>query len=158
MQIRPFDPADLEAVVRLWHETKRDAYDFLPQERSRALDEDRAFFAAQLLPRCELWLAVAGSQVLGFLGRVGSYVDRLYVRPAVQRRGVGSALLARALALSPHGIELHTHQRNHRARAFYRRHGLRAVRLGLSPPPECEPDVEYHWRPAWAGPTHPTGP
>jgi GNAT superfamily N-acetyltransferase len=81
----------------------------------------------------------------GFLALVGSYLDRLYVHPGAQRGGVGSALLRHAMALSPAGLELHTHQRNHRGRAFYAKHGLRAVRFCVSPPPESEPDIEYHW-------------
>lgn len=41
-----------------------------------------------------------------------------------------------------------THQKNSKARAFYEKWGLTAVRFGMSPPPESEPDVEYQWRPA----------
>ena len=83
----------------------------------------------------------------GFLALAGSYVDRLYVLPARQRRGVGERLLAHAKSLAPHGLELHTHQKNGKARAFYEKHGFAAVRFGTSPPPENEPDVEYWWRP-----------
>jgi ribosomal protein S18 acetylase RimI-like enzyme len=52
-----------------------------------------------------------------------SYVDRLYVRPDAQRRGAGAALVQRARELSPAGLELHTHQKNYRARAFYAKLG-----------------------------------
>jgi hypothetical protein len=45
-------------------------------------------------------------------------------------------------------LELHTHQENYAARRLYEQHGFRAVKFGLSPPPENAPDVEYHWRPA----------
>ena len=72
----------------------------------------------------------------------------MYVRPGAQRGGVGRALLAKARQLSPTGLELHTHQHNDRARRFYETHGFRAVAFGMSPAPENEPDVEYHWRPA----------
>jgi hypothetical protein len=40
---------------------------------------------------------------------------------------------------------LYTLQINTNARAFYERNGFRALKFGLSPPPESEPDVEYHW-------------
>jgi ribosomal protein S18 acetylase RimI-like enzyme len=53
-----------------------------------------------------------------------------------------------AKRLHPNGLELHTHQENHAARRLYEQHGFRAVKFGLSPPPENAPDVEYHWRPA----------
>jgi GNAT superfamily N-acetyltransferase len=148
VEIRPFAARDLEPVVRVWHDAKRAAYGFLPQEQARTLADDRAFFAARIAPACALWLAAEGAALRGFLALVGSYVDRLYVAPAAQRTGIGTALLRHAIALSPAGIELHTHQRNAPARAFYAKHGLRAVRFGVSPPPESEPDVEYHWRPA----------
>ena len=86
-------------------------------------------------------------RLVGFVALEGSYVDRLYVHPQCQRRGVGSLLLRKAFELSPEGVELHTHQKNETGCAFYEKHGFRAVRYGTSPPPESEPDVEYHWRP-----------
>jgi GNAT superfamily N-acetyltransferase len=148
MWLRAYSADDRDAVVALWHETKGAAYDFLPLEQTRTLDEDRGFFCAHIEPLCALWLAGTDAQIAGFLALQGSLVDRLYVRPAAQRRGVGAALIAHAKALSPAGLELYTHQRNAPARAFYEKHGFRAVRFGVSPPPESEPDVEYHWRPA----------
>ena len=62
------------------------------------------------------------------------------------RPGAGLALLGKARELSPGGLELHTHQQNAKARRFYEKHGFRAVRFGVSPPPESAPDAEYHWR------------
>ncbi len=138
---------EIEPVVRLWHETKRDTYDFIAQERGRTIDEDDAFFRREILPRCSMFVAGEAARVVGFLALHGSYVDRLYVHPDRQRRGIGEALLRHAIALSPAGLELHTHVKNAKARAFYEKHGLRAVTFGTSPPPENEPDVEYHWRP-----------
>ena len=69
------------------------------------------------------------------------------VDPLHQRCGVGSALLDHAKSVSPSGLELHTHQQNLRALAFYGKAGFVPVRWGLSPPPECVLDVELHWRP-----------
>ena len=150
MWVRDFVSADLDPVVRLWNETKRATYDFIPIEQSRRVDEDRAFFCEHILPRCSLWVAGTDGDVAGFLALAGSYVDRLYVHPERQRRGIGAALLAHAKALRPGGLELHTHQRNPKARAFYEKHAFEAIRFGTSPPPECEPDVEYWWRPRGA--------
>jgi len=146
MEIRPLAADDIDAVVRVWNTTKRDTYDFIPQEQHRRVADDDAFFREHILPRCAIWIAIENGDVLGFLAIAVHYVDRLYVRPDAQRRGVGAALLAKAIEVSPGGIELHTHQRNRKARAFYEKQGLTAVRFGVSPPPESEPDVEYHWR------------
>ena len=148
MEIRTLAMGDVDAVVRVWNATKRDTYDFIPQEQGRSVADDDAFFRTQILPRCAIWIAVERGAVLGFLAIEGSYVDRLYVHPEAQRRGVGAALLARAIEICPSGFALHTHQKNSKARAFYEKWGLTAVRFGVSPPPESEPDVEYQWRPA----------
>ena len=145
--LRPFREADLEAVVAVWHETKQDAYPYLPLEQGRTLEEDGAFFRGRILPRCRIWVALVDGRVAGFVALEGGYVDRLYVHPLHQRRGLGALLLAKARELSPTGLELHTHQKNASACAFYEKHGFRAVRYGTSPPPESEPDVEYHWKP-----------
>ena len=150
IEIRTPRDSEIETVIAIWNETKRDTYDFIPQERGRTVDEDRVFFEGSIRPRCALWIAVENGRIVGFLALRDSYVDRLYVRPAAQRHGVGSALLRHAIALSPAGIELHTHVRNTKARAFYEKEGLVAVKFGISPPPESEPDVEYHWRPGAA--------
>jgi ribosomal protein S18 acetylase RimI-like enzyme len=147
MELRPLADDEVDAVVRVWNDTKRDTYDFIEQERNRSFDEDRAFFVVHVLPRCAIWLAVEGTEILGFLALAGRYVDRLYVKPEAQRRGAGAALLRKAKELSPDGIELHTHQKNWKARAFYDKHGLYVVRYGVSPAPESEPDMEYHWKP-----------
>jgi putative acetyltransferase len=145
--VRPLEDPDVEGVVRVWNETKRDTYDFIPVERNRTVDEDRGFFLEHVLPVCRIWVAAEDAQIVGFVALRQSYVDRLYVRPSAQRAGVGAALLRQALQVSPAGIELHTHVKNAKARAFYEKHGFRAVKFGVSPPPESEPDVEYHWRP-----------
>jgi ribosomal protein S18 acetylase RimI-like enzyme len=73
-------------------------------------------------------------------------MDRLYVDPAYHRQGIGSALLAKARQLLPKHIWLYTHVANKMARSFYEKHGFVAEKFGISPEPESEPDVEYHWR------------
>ena len=150
---RPARPDETAAIVRLWHATKRDAYPYLPLEQGRSLEEDIGFFRGHIEPRCALWVALGGSEIVGFLALDGSYLDRLYVHPSAQRQGAGSALVDVAKDASPQGLELHTHQQNEHARAFYERHGFVAVRFGISPAPESAPDVEYHWRPGAAGQT-----
>jgi|SRR5215203_1303229 len=148
--IRELRADDVEAVIALWHETKLDAYPYLPLEQSRTIEEDRRFFREVILPGSVLWVGFDRTALAGFLALQDSYIDRLYIHPAHQRRGVGSALMEQAKALSPAGLELHTHQKNTQARAFYERHGFTIAKLGISPPPESEPDIEYHWRPPHA--------
>ena len=141
--VRDYLEEDFEPVVALWHRAKRAAYPFLPLEQARTIDEDRAFFRSSILARCRLSVAVEGNAPRAFLAMEGAYLDRLYVDPAHQRRGLGTLLLAEAIRACQGGIELHTHLENRAARAFYEKHGFRAIAFGLSPPPESAPDVKY---------------
>jgi ribosomal protein S18 acetylase RimI-like enzyme len=147
VRVRQMAEAEMESVVKLWHAAKKHAYSYLPLEQARTLEEDAAFFTQNICSRCELWIAERDGQVQGFLALDGSYIDRIYVSPEVQQTGIGSALIHHAKKLSPSGLELHTHQKNLAACRFYQKHGFRPVRFGISPAPESEPDVEYHWRP-----------
>lgn len=149
MKLRPLrrgDPAEVEDLTRLWHETKQVAYPYLPLEQGRTLAEDAAFMRERLLPACEeVWVAEREGILLGFLALEGDCLDRLYVHPDHQRTGVGSALWAKILELRPGGFELFTHVENGPARAFYEAKGCQAVAFGVSPPPESMPDVLYRW-------------
>jgi ribosomal protein S18 acetylase RimI-like enzyme len=147
-EVRRLRDDEVDEVIRLWHVTKRDAYPYLPLEQSRTIEEDSRFFREAILPRSDIWVADDGAALLGFMALEGSYIDRLYIHPEHQRRGIGTALMRKAMDLSPDGLQLHTHVKNTQARAFYERHLFRAVKFGISPLPESEPDVEYHWTPS----------
>jgi ribosomal protein S18 acetylase RimI-like enzyme len=147
MIIRTISHLDVEGVVKLWHLTKKAAYPYLLTEQKRTISEDMALFRENIWPRNDVWVADTGDDLLGFLAMQNTYIDRLYVSPKAQRHGVGSALLRHAKTLSPERLELHTHQKNLPACKFYEKHGFQAVKFGISPAPENEPDVEYHWRP-----------
>jgi ribosomal protein S18 acetylase RimI-like enzyme len=145
--IRRYVPSDEADVAGVWHRAGRAAYPFLPTWQAFPLEQARAVFRDVIVPGANLWVGVRNQRAVAYLALRGSYIDRLYVDPPEQRKGWGARLLAHAKALCPDGLELHTHQENHGARAFYERHGFVAVRFGISPPPESAPDVEYHWRP-----------
>ena len=146
--IRPFRAGDEAAVVEVWHRSGRAAYTYLPTWQAFTLEQARVAFPRDVAAGSELWVGAQEETIVAFLALRGSYVDRLYVDPAAQRRGWGRLLLEHARKLHPDGLELHTHVENRPARALYERFGFVAKRFGTSPPPESAPDVEYHWRPA----------
>lgn len=145
--IRPFREGDEAAVVAVWHQAGRAAYTYLPTWQAFTRERAHQVFRAVILANCALWVGTHMSQIVAFLALNGSYLDRLYVQPNAWRCGWGTRFIQLAKGLSPRGLELHTHQANLAARALYERHGFRAVKFGLSAPPESAPDVEYHWRP-----------
>jgi ribosomal protein S18 acetylase RimI-like enzyme len=144
MEIRRMDAGEIEAVARLWRRSREASQPWLEARMGHTAEDDLRFFRGTIAAENDVWVAVDG-EVAGFLAIKGDRLGWLYVDPAAQGRGLGSALLDMAKALSPAGLTLYTHQRNERARAFYERRGFRAVRFGVSPPPENEPDVLYRF-------------
>jgi len=89
---------------------------------------------------------VIDEKPVAYMAISGDFIDQLYVDPDHQRKGIGQTLLGHAMALSPDHLWLYTLQINTGARAFYEKNGFQAVKFGISPAPESEPDVEYHWQ------------
>jgi GNAT superfamily N-acetyltransferase len=102
----------------------------------------------------EVWVAEEDGRLLGFLGIEASrnlggaaVLEKLYVEPAEQNRGVGSALLEKAKELRPDELYLWVFQKNP-ARKLYERHGFLVVKLtDGADNMEHEPDALYRWAP-----------
>jgi GNAT superfamily N-acetyltransferase len=111
-------------------------------------EEDGTFFSGQLAGG-RAWVAVDHDELVGFAIASPGWLDHLYVRPDRRGSGIGSALLARAQADQPAGLELWVFARNASAREFYSRRGFVEVRAtdghGNE---EREPDVLMRWLPA----------
>lgn len=147
--MRSFASSDARATAHVWQRAGLDEYSYLPDFQKLNRSNVLPVFQELIADPCRIWVYESGGSVRGFVAvKDCSTVDRLYVDPGCQRRGVGSALLDHAKSISPSGLELHTHQQNMRALAFYERAGFVPVRWSTSPPPECVPDVELHWRPS----------
>jgi GNAT superfamily N-acetyltransferase len=142
MEIRRMIAGDVDAVVRLWRRSRDTSQPWLEARMGHTAEDDRRFFEGTIARENDVWVAV-DSRVVGFLAIADDRLGWLYVDADAWGRGVGGALLEKAKALSPRGLTLYTHQRNERARAFYERRGFFAVKFGVSPAPESEPDVLY---------------
>jgi len=146
MIIRPYRPDDFDPVNDVWRRSRLQAFPDFQARKGHTAEEDRDYFRRAILPRHDVWVAEVDGRPTGFMAIAGDFIDQLYVDPDHQRKGVGAALIAHAKRLSPSGLRLFTFQINTNGRAFYDKVGFAAVRFGVSPPPESEPDVEYHWK------------
>jgi len=144
--IRPYISDDFDTVTRLWRAAREQAFPDFQRAKGHMFEEDCAYFRDVILENDDVWVAEADGCVAGFLAIAGDFVDQLFIHPDFQRRGVGRDLLDHAKSLSPEHLFLYTFQVNINGCAFYEKNGFVAVRFGVSPAPESEPDVEYHWR------------
>jgi GNAT superfamily N-acetyltransferase len=145
--IRPYQDTDESEVVGVWHRSGLAAYPYLPTWQALTLETAAHVFRTIIRPATAIWVGVTDGRVVAYLAMQASKIDRLYVDPPEWRKGWGRRFVRLAKELSPTGLELYTHQENFAARSLYESEGFRAVKFGISPPPESAPDVEYHWRP-----------
>jgi len=146
-QIRRYSEHDFDALVGRWHETNVESYSYVAEHRRHTLDDARTFFREHVVAPCEIWVAHDSDEPLGLLALEAPWIRQFAVFREFQRRGVGTALLRKALEVCPSELRLFTFQRNLKARAFYEKHGFEAVAFGRSPAPELEPDVQYRFPP-----------
>ena len=146
MKVRPAREEEIEPLTQLFIRA-RNEMDYLP----RLPDEAAAPIAARIREHEDVWVAEEDGRLLGFLGIEHStnlsapVLEKLYVEPTEQNRGIGSALLDKAKELRPEELYLWVFQKNP-ARRLYERHGFELVRLtDGADNMEREPDVLYRW-------------
>lgn len=143
--IRAYVKADEQATALVWLRSGLDEYQYLPRFQALTATLAQQIFREVIAATCRIWVDEEARQIRGFIALQDAYIDRLYVDPAHQNQGVGLSLLNLAKELQPTGLSLHTHQANVRARAFYEHADFIIHQFGISPEPECMPDVEYRW-------------
>ena len=144
--IREFREDDFDAATRLWRAARERTFPEFMRNHPHTFEEDCDYFRNVVMTNNDVWVMNIDGRVAGFLAIAGDFVDQLYIHPDFQRRGLGKELLDFAKERSPEHVWLYTLQVNANGRAFYEKNGFVAVRFGVSPAPESEPDVEYHWR------------
>jgi putative acetyltransferase len=149
VDLRPARTDEIDELARLFVRA-RNEMTYLPH----VPEEHVPLIADRIREHEEVWLVEDDGRILGFLGIEHStnldapVLERIYVEPDAQNRGVGSVLLDHAKALRPDGIHLWVFQKNEGARRLYERHGFRLVKLtDGADNMEREPDALYYWEP-----------
>jgi ribosomal protein S18 acetylase RimI-like enzyme len=138
IEIRPVERRDVEALCSLAREIWREHYPAIigsdQTEYMLAQRYEPDLVAAELGRDDIRWVAACdGDTLVGFasyhLPTAGELkIDKLYVHPARQRRGVGGMLIEDACELArTHGraaVTLAVNKHNHSAIGAYRKHGF----------------------------------
>lgn len=141
MSLRPATLVDAEAIGRLSRLTTRISLPFLPELHSA--EEDTAFVRDRLMAKNTVWAWEERGAIVGYVAFDEDWIDHLFVHPDHHGRGIGSALLARAME-DGRPRRLWTFQKNAPARAFYESKGWTAIRFTDGAENiEREPDVLY---------------
>jgi len=125
IHIRPYAPADAGACVGIFDRAWHAGHPYAPRKIGVAL------FEAETKDETILVGEISGS-IAGFVSIYlpQSFVHHLYVEPALQGQGIGTTLLARAVALAGGSASLKCQTRNESALSFYRRLGWVEVTAG----------------------------
>ena len=144
--IRAARPADALAIAEVYLQSRKVHVAFAPL--AHADDDTRQWIAHHLLPNSTVTVAEQDGAIVGMCatshdGTV-SWIDHLYVAPALVGSGIGAQLLQDALPRLQPPIRLYTFQANTGARRFYERHGFVPIQFGDgSENEEGAPDVLY---------------
>lgn len=144
--IREYRAEDFDAVTILWRISREKSLPEFQMMKGHFFYEDQNYFQHRILRDNQVWVVGAQNRPIAFMALNKDFVDQLYIHPDYWRMGIGTMLLKFARERSPDHLWLYTHQANVNARSFYEKNGFVAEKFGVSPPPESEPDVEYHWR------------
>jgi putative acetyltransferase len=148
MEIRRAEEEEIEPLTWLFIRACNQR-DYLPE----VPDEAAVPIARRIREHEEVWVAEEDGRLLGFLAIEHStnldapVLEKLYVEPAEQNRGIGSALLDKAKELRPDQLYLWVFQKSP-ARRLYERQGFELVKLtDGADNMEREPDALYRWVP-----------
>lgn len=122
--LREMTSADIERVMEIWLKATLKAHNFIAGDFWRQhFEEVRDIY----LPASDTVLWVDKDVIAGFASvKSKGYIGAMFVDPAMQNKGIGSALMLTLQKNCPI-LSLRVYAKNLRAVAFYRRHGFKIL-------------------------------
>ena len=116
--IRAFRENDLYVVMQIWLDTNIKAHSFIPKKYWT----DNYAMVKDILPQAEIYVYEDDntSQIGSFIGLTDNYIEGIFVREAIQSKGIGKQLLNYAKEIKS-SLRLNVYQKNTRAITFYQR-------------------------------------
>lgn len=121
--IRIFQQNDIESILEVWLAASIEAHDFMaPDYWESKLDDMRNIY----LPASETYVYDSDGNLEGFISMYENNIAALFVRPAVQKQGIGSELI-QFVKTRYKELSLCVYKSNERSISFYRKHGFQVV-------------------------------
>lgn len=144
--LRPARVADADDVGRVYRISRQVAMPWLASEPTA--EETLTRVRTVLIPSGGVTVAEVGGEVVAYCWAGDGWLFGLFVDPAFQGEGVGSALFESVQRQLPDGFELWVYRRNSRALQFYEGYGCREFRRTDGTSDDPEPGVLLRWEPA----------
>lgn len=136
LDLRPFTETDRIICQRVAARAAMSSYgQHMPEFRGR-FDETQP-----LEPADDRIVALCDGEIAGFIDLVGNHVSNLFIDPAFQRRGIGTALMAEAERRLSGDLTLLVFTRNPGARRLYERLGFQVEGTRIVPFAGSEAEV-----------------
>ena len=117
--IREFQRDDINKVADIWLDTNIKAHNFIPAEYWKS--NFKSVKEALLL--AEVYVYEYDTEIQGFIGMNGEYIEGVFVSDEYQSQGIGARLL-NYIKNNRDKLSLSVYQKNSRAISFYQREGF----------------------------------
>ena len=124
--IREFQRDDINKVADIWLDTNIKAHNFIPAEYWKS--NFKSVKEALLL--AEVYVYEYDTEIQGFIGMNGEYIEGVFVSDEYQSQGIGARLL-NYIKNNRDKLSLSVYQKNSRAISFYKREGFEIQHSGL---------------------------
>lgn len=121
--IRKYEKNDYDTVMEIWLASNIEVHGFIRREYWQGCFAE----AAEEIPKAEVYVALSGDEIVGFIGLSEGHIEGIFVDSAHRSEGVGKSLIDFAKGLYSR-LSLCVYEKNVRAADFYRREGFQPVR------------------------------
>ena len=125
--IRPITEADIPALKALYVRSNNSVRLPLPKGY---FENDSRLFVSKTIREAQTLVSIEENRIIGVVCFTEDFLEALFVEPAFFGRGIGTALLERALE-NKKSLRLNVYRDNQRAISFYRRHAFRITSEGI---------------------------
>lgn len=116
-------PGDYPQLVEIWRSAVRATHDFLDESDFQCIESN---LASAYFPAVTLTVAERDGRAVGFAGTADGNLEMLFVSDDVRGSGIGSSLLAEAIAKDG-VIKVDVNEQNSGAHGFYLSRGFTQV-------------------------------